>query len=284
MTYRALPAHLHAIAEHARSFFVRERGVSGIVIEAEVHADLNLRPTFHGRTRDHHTVAVEVTESGYTDALDGFVLDCQRLGLPVQLFIAVPKGSPADITPLMRRARPRGVGVLEVGPAGGCHMFNSALSLSLTALRRTDTGRFPARYRQALAEAQDTFLNGDPVKGCSRVYDEVEGVTRRLATKASTKGLFNAGAAALAPPTFDTAPWKIVLDYLRRHLNLGALPTLNDQMLSRVIGLTTFRNLTGHKVSRRQDLIRRDSQLRTRFEDAVDLLEDLVNATRSLRI
>ncbi len=281
MSYRALPAHLHAVADHARSFLTK-RGVASFAVETEIDPGLSLRPTLHGQTRDYHIVCVEVTDSGYTDALDRFVLDCQRLELPVKLFIAVPAG--IDMTPILRRALPRGVGVLEVGSGGSCNVFCPALSLSLASVRRPDLQRFPRRYRQALSDAENTFLGGDPVKGCSRVYDEIEALTRRLAQRAWTNGLLGGSASGPAPLNFATAPWKSVLDHLRSHLDYKQLPTLNDQLLSRVIGLTPFRNQTGHKVSRKQDLVRRDKQLRTRFEDAVDVLEELVNATRRLRI
>ncbi len=283
MTYRVLPTPLHPVADHVRSF-LQGRGVSMIVIEAEVHPDLKLRPTLQGRTQDHHIVCAEVTDAGYTDALDAFVLDSQRLGLPIKFSIAVPTGSPPDVASLLRRAKSRGVGVVEVGPNGGCHVFDNALSLSLTALRRLELNRFPQRYRQALLDAEDTFLNGDPVKGCSRIFDEIEEFTRRLGVKALKKGLLNASAKAVAKPNFAKDPWKGLLEYLKKHLNYGAFAALSDQLISRIIGLTPYRNQTGHKVSRRQDLIRRDRQLRTRFEDAVDALEDLVIATKGHRI
>jgi hypothetical protein len=282
MSYRALPTHLHPTADRARAFFASERGVSKIVVEEEVHAELNLRPTLQGRTRDHHIVCVEVTDSGYTDNLDSFVLDSQRLGLPVKLYIAVPAGSPPDIAPLLRRAKPRGIGVLEVRANGTCHIFVSALSLSLTGLRRLAPKRFPARYQHALIDAEETFLNGDPAKGCSRIYDEIEALSRRLAARVAARGLLR--PSARAQPNFEKAPWKTVLEHLRTHLNYRALPSIHDQLLSRVIGLTDSRNQTGHKVTRRQDLMRRDSQLRTRFEDAVDVMEALVSATRGLRL
>lgn len=284
MTYRALAAHLHATADHARGFFVRQRGVSHVVIEGAIDPDVSFRPTFHGRTRDHHTVCVEVTDSAYTDTLDVFVLDCQHRGMPVKLYLAVPAGSPIDMGSLVKKARSRGVGVLEIGPAGGCTTLASALSLSLTGLSRPVTQGFPARYRQALADAEETFLNGDPVKGCGRVYDEIEEFTRRLAERAQKRGFLSPSAATAKKPNFKKGPWKVVLEFLREHLDYPKFGTLDDGLLARVIGLTHSRNQSGHKVSRKQDLVRRDSQLRTRFEDAVNLLDALIDATRKLRI
>jgi len=232
MTYRALPAHLHSMADHVRAYLARERGVVGIAVEQEVHPDLSLRPTLHGRTRDHHLACVEVTDAGYTDALDAFVLDCQRLGLPTKLLIAVPAGNPTDIRPLLRRARLRGVGVLEVQAGGRCTPLSNALSLSLTGVRRSDNKRFPVRYLPALSDAEDTFLNGDPVKGCSRLYDEIEALTRRLAGRATTRGLFVAAAAGTTPPNSNKGPWKQVLEYLRENLDYQKIPGLTDQRSS----------------------------------------------------
>jgi len=216
--------------------------------------------------------------------MDGFVLDSQRLGLPIKFSIAIPKDSPPDVAALLRRAKSLGVGVLEVGPNGGCHVFDSPLSLSLTGLRRVEPNRFPQRYRQPLLDAEDTFLNGDPVKGCSRVFEEIEGFTRRLAVKASKRGLLNPSAKTVGTPNFAKDSWKSLLDYLKKHLNYTAFTGMTDQLISRIIGLTPYRNQTEHKVSTRQALIRRDLQLRTRFEDALDALEELVIATKGLRV
>ena len=283
MTFRALPPHLHTVAGHVLTFFAQNRGLSAILIEAEVEPDLTLRPTFHGHTRDYHTVCVEVTDSGYTDALDRFVLDCQQRGLPVKLFLAVPTG--IDMTPIMRRAVARGVGLVEVGPAGGCSIFSNAISLSLSGFRRPNPRHFPRRYRNAVSQAVDTFLGGDPAKGCHNVYEEIEALTRRLVLRTWRNGFIPGGSPTKAPPLdFNKDPWKTVLEYLRKHLTYSQVPGLTDQLLARIIGLTPYRNDTGHKVARKGDLVQRDRKLGTRFEDAVDVLEELIKATRSLRL
>ncbi len=264
MVFRALPPHLHTVAGHAVTYFADHRGLIAIVIETEVEAGLALRPTFHGHTRDHHIVCVEVTDSGYTDALDRFVLDCQQRGLPVKLYLAVPTG--IDMTPILRRAIPRGVGLVEVGPAGGCNIFSNAISLSLAGFRRPNPKQFPARFRGALSQAMDTFLGGDPTKGCHNIYDEIEALTRKLAIRAWRKGFMPGGGPKNPTPLdFSKAPWKNVLEHLRKHLDYTKVPGLNDLLLARLIGLTPYRNDTGHKVSKRSDLMQRDRKLGPSF-------------------
>jgi hypothetical protein len=54
--------------------------------------------------------------------------------------------------------------------------------------------------------------------------------------------------------------------------------SLDKQMVQRIVGITTYRNQTGHKPRNIQDTMDRDSKLKTRFEAAVDLLLELVQA------
>lgn len=49
-------------------------------------------------------------------------------------------------------------------------------------------------------------------------------------------------------------------------------------------GTTGLRNESGHKPKNRADLIKRDSQLRTRFESAADLLLELCDAVKQLHV
>ncbi len=290
MNYRILPPHLHSTADAAIRFFRNNEGVTGVQIETSIDNDIRFRPTIIGKMRDHHMLSVEVTDSGYTSALDEFVLDCERRGLPVRLYIAIPRGADlAEFQHMVKRAQNRGVGVVEVDERGGNVMFRP-LSLSLTGVRRVNVQRFPMKYRQALSEAQQTFLGGDPVKGCGCIYDELESLSRRIAQRVDQRGLWKRlkGAQRRPKVNFEIGPWQRVLTVLREHFAYSKIPPgqarLNETLLAQVIGLTPYRNESGHKPRRLSDLISRDRQLRTRFEHAVDTLESLVKASKFLRV
>jgi len=61
-------------------------------------------------------------------------------------------------------------------------------------------------------------------------------------------------------------------------------PNIPEALLARVLGITSHRNEAGHNPDSRPALIRRDREQRTRFETATDLLFDLINATKALRV
>ena len=60
------------------------------------------------------------------------------------------------------------------------------------------------------------------------------------------------------------------------------MPSTEADVCGADLGITPYRNDTGHKPKDMKALIKRDQQLRTRFEDAVDLLGELIDATEAL--
>src|SRR5690242_11317386 len=91
--YTILPEPLHPIADLAIAYFIKRRGVRAATIKTEhpIAPDVPYRPTFTGKTSDHYILCVEVAESAYTPSLNDFVLTCRDRGMPVKLFIAIPK-------------------------------------------------------------------------------------------------------------------------------------------------------------------------------------------------
>lgn len=144
---------------------------------------------------------------------------------------------------------------------------------------------FPARFRQALASAESTFRSGDPAKGCAIVYDEIEALSRRIAEKSYDQGLWTKNKPTTNPTDLDFKKdsWATVARTLHRQLDRKQVPDLTEALLDRLVGITPYRNAVGHKVTDRKSLMKRDRTLRTRFEEAVDLLGELITASKSLR-
>jgi hypothetical protein len=281
MTYRILPPHLQSHAEMARKYF-KSKGVTKFEVEAAVSADGTYRHTLMASTNDGHYVCVEVSESAYFDTLDAMVLEYRNRKLPVKLYVAIPRGTQnANFQKQLRQARRNGVGVLEVD-GKGAELVHEALSQSLADLRQIDLNSVPAKYRSNLSQAIDTFRNGNPAKGCAMVYDEIEDLSRRIAKKTQQRGLWKKASKM----KIDKDPWANVLDGLMNQLNYSACgcPKLKKPLLARVLGVTGHRNETGHKVRNRAELIKRDKELRTRFEGAEDLLFDLIEASKPLKV
>ena len=283
MTYKALAESLRSVADQAEIFFRKSRGVSGFKVESAIHPEIGC-PTLHAQTRDHHLLCVEVSESPYPATLDRFVLDCVRLGLPVKLFIAVPKPTdprPSGYDKELSRARDCGVGVVEI-EGETIKVVQEPVPLSLSGLRQVDRKDFPQKYREMLAQAESTFRQGNPAKGCSEIYDEIESLSRRIAEKTLVKGMW---ISAPGPGfNFKKDAWANVVRTMIKRLDYAKANQISESLLARILGLTSHRNDTNHKPANKKHLMRRDRELRTRFENAVDLLAELVNASRSLRV
>lgn len=282
--YNILLPPLHPTADAAIQWFCKNWGLtaSAIRVEQPIHPEIGLRPTFSVQTRDFHTLCIEVSESLYPNTLDAFVLNCRDKGMPVIFFIAVQKGVlERETAQRLKAAKNAGVGILEVDNNSGT-VIQNALSLSLTGVRSINVLSFSPKYRQTLMQTEQTFRDGNPVKACSMIYDELEALFRKFAEKAASKVWWP------NKPGFkiEKDSWASIVTDLDKHLNRTACacPELTPAFIARIHGVIPFRNDTGHKLSSAKALIKRDQELRTRFESAVDLFGDFVNATKRLKL
>lgn len=281
--YKLLPPGLHPTADAAIEWFVKDWGIkkSRVEVEAPFDSDIILRPTFVVQMDDGHLLCIEVSENIYSNTLDTVVLRCRDKGLPVKLVVAAPKDiKDVDYSKKIKDAKRNGVGVLEVDATSGSFV-QTPLSLSLTGVRPLQLADFPPRYRQPLQHAQQMFRDGEPSKACSLVYDELEGVCRVFAKKCAQKRLWTPGRLKL-----DTSPWVNLMTSINAGLDRSnpLAKKITTSLVARVIGITGHRNELGHKPKKLKERIKRDQALRTRFEGAVDLLREFLEASKGFRL
>lgn len=284
MKYRALAESLIPVAEATRRYFMDGEGAKRFRAEEAIAPSSSYRPTLLADGHDGSLLAIEVNEGVYTDALDGLVLECVSQGIPIRLFVASPGGGPAmSAMQLVRKARMRGIGVLEV-VGRDVQRILPALSLSLFGLQAIGAKGYPKRYRARLTQAEDTFRNGDPVKGCSRVYDLIEECSRDVAIEIDRLGLWRVAATRPIRQVrwFRKHPWANVLEYVDEWADFRVVGLsrihITKPLWSRIRGLTPHRNESGHEPATSEERRQRDRELKTRFEHAVDTFADLVKA------
>lgn len=281
--FRALPPGLHETAEQAIAWFINRWGVrrSKVIVEEAFHPEISFRPTFFSRTDDQYLLCIEVSDNIYNNTLDSVVLSCRDKVLPVKLVVAVPRSSTTDsqYAAKLKSAKIAGVGILEVDGRSG-DIVQQPLALSLAGVRPIDTSKFPRHYRQPLQQAYQTFRDGEPSKACSLVYDELEAACRKLAAKAVKAKLYSTKLK------ISNCPWAELLRDIDKHLDRkdGRAKPITQDLVARIIGVTGHRNASGHKPKTVKELVKRDQALRTRFETAVDLLDELVEAARAFKI
>jgi hypothetical protein len=219
---------------------------------------------------ESYFVAAEIQEKPDLTLLHSVVLDCMRLNIPVKLYVAFPEKEGHNPLKEIDKAHKIGLGIIEVRDAG-VHVVKEAVPLSLWGYR-LDRLRFPAKYRSLLADAENTYRDGSPAKGCGLIYDEIEDLTRKLAIATHKKGMWRTA------PTLNlqTGPWHKVMEQFERNLIKARYRALTGTLLHRIMGITGHRNESGHKPSSAAQRVRRDAELRTRFESAIDLLYEIV--------
>jgi hypothetical protein len=285
MNYRYLPEQLRPTADAVASFLRETRGLQHLRVEEEIDKNLPYRPTLHQLTQDKYFLCVDVLDSPFSPTLESVVSDCMQRSLPVKLFVAFPGGADMlDYKKNVDRARVKGVGVIEVTNLG-CDVKHEALALSLIGVRPIDKKLYPPKYRSSLTDAEMTFRNGNPSKGCSVVYDEIENLSRAIAKKTKAKNLWRAPRAGERPPRvrLDTGAWEKVMDALLDWLDWGRCHHLKHA-LQGVQAIIPHRNESGHKPSTVAKRTKRDTELKTRFEAAGDLLRDLIVAAKPLHL
>jgi len=281
MSYRILGEALREPANHVITFLRQERGLTKIKIEEEVVKGLP-KPTLHCTDGDQNLICVEFSEkSCYPAPLAAFVDEFRAIQLPVKIYVALPSDAQsATFMAELVRARKQGVGVLLVEPAGTINVLDEPLSLILAQLRRLDMKSYPATLRVSLGTAQNTFLSGDPAKGCSDVYDLIEIVTRGIAKTAAARGFWN---GPLPTMDFDKESWHSVCNSAFAKMQFQNVGTVTSQLWATVLGITRHRNETGHKPKTVHERKKRDLELKTRFEHAGDILRDLTQSAKGFR-
>ncbi len=286
MTFRHLSPTFHPLADAVVDYLQKERGIKGFVEEESIHKEV-ARPTLRAKTKDHHFLCLEFSETTpFPPSVAAFAPDCSRLCLPVKLFVVVPANSnDKEFNRDLKRARDWGVGVLSVD-GKDVIILQEPLSLSLAGVRRIEMGKYPSKYRYALSQAEATFRQGNPAKGCSEIYDEIEDLTRRIAKKTLAKGMWKATKTGAATPAIklDKDPWANVVEVLMNQLDPAQPPNIPKPVLAHLLAITPHRNDVGHKPKSRAALIKRDTTQRTRFENAADILADLISISRPLRV
>ena len=281
MNFKFLAESLHQTANAAQKYFQKYWAIplAGFKPEEKIHKNVGMAPTLWAKTPDHHILCVDVAEVIYRPVLDEFVLDCKHNDLPVKLFVAVPKNvTDRDYGANRNKAQNRGVGILEIDTDGEANIVQQSLSLSLTNVRPIDPLDFPPAYRLAVSNSYEQFRQGHPVNACHEIAGQIESHTRTIAERLSKRGLWPAPVAI----NFKTHSWRSLLELLIKHCqSLQARhPNLTVDMLSQIVGIVPQRNQSGHVVKDTATLIRRDRELRTRFENMGDILREFTKATK----
>lgn len=287
MNFNVLPEQLREFTENTVvRYFRTAYGYKNFKAEEQVNAAVNFRSTLKGECREGSIICIEVMERlRFNETHIQFILDCRTEILPVKFYIVLLKSDDNDpeYKANLLKAQKYSVGVYEIDTEGVCTKVAQPLSQSLAGVRTLDSNDFPPKYRAAYQGAVDTFKHGNPPKACQSIYEEIEKITRKIATKASSAGYLKATAAT--PLNFQKDPWFIVTEYLIANLNFSNanVKPLNKQILNSIAGLTSDRNETGHKPDTLKKLKTRDSKLKTRFEGSSDILISLIKSCKNLK-
>ncbi len=285
MSYNTLPESLFQTADLAKAHFANEFGLTRIKVETEIHREINYRPTFFAQLK-HHLVCIDVVESNiFTVYRKAFIQECEKMCLPVKFYVVLPEELSNNSTVReLADAKRYGVGVVLLNtPNNTVQWMSQALSLSLTTLRAFDKSTFPKKYRDSIKNAEEVFKSGEPNKACSIVYDEIESLSRKLAIKLQTLNLLN---QVRNINDYKTMQWATMLDFLQNNIkrNDPKCVLLTKPLISKLHGITAYRNESGHKPGSQKKLIERDRQLRTRLESAMDIFLELIQASKVFRI
>jgi hypothetical protein len=289
MPYSFLSSELVDMADAAEAYLRARRGITRFKYEESIAPETGYRPTLSGTTSDHYIYCVDVVSSIPQPAHDSFILNCVNLGLPVKFYLALNEKDAGQLTLSMKKVlKQKGIGLLLYeGGTTTVRVEHEAVAQSLLGYRKIDLTEFPNKYRSDITDAETIYMDGVPDKGCAKIYDLIEHHSRKLAKKTYDKGYWTqADPSFKTRVNFDTKAWAKIMEMMLANLKLNACgcPKLKMPLLLNVSSLTDHRNQTGHKPSNMNALTKRDRALRTRFEHAIDTLQQLVEVTKPIRL
>ena len=288
MSYGLLDPSLHEAADQAKKYFADKYGATKFLCEQEVDPSLRLKPTWQATTPTGYRLCIDVRATPYSHTLNDFVTTCASGGIPIPLWVAVPKTEGGVHTKELQQAKALGIGVAEFS-ADSSYEFHRPVPLSLFAVRKTDFARLPKNRREAVKKAEDLFLDGLADQGCQQICQELEAVTRRFAQHSYDQKWWKKGAPATLKPKFFTIDsWANMLETLDQQI-------VEQKVQARSAGFkkaqiagarqyTEHRNSVSHKPKSWKDLQARDQKLRTRYEATRDLLIEWFDVAKALKL
>lgn len=291
MSYSILGQNLHETADRAKQYFSQHYGATNFACEQALDNDLPLKPTWLATLKAGYRLCIEVRETPFSNSLYEFVTKCATRGMPVRLWVAVPRSAAAPtFNTELKQARDAGVGVVQIAEDGVAHEFHRPVPLSLFALKKTDLKKVPKGQREDVKTAESTFLDGTPDQGCQAICQKLEELTRQFAEYTHGQGWWRqpAGTKPLQPKFFQTGAWAKVLELMEERLEAKRIQskcnTFTKQIIVRARGHTDWRNEVSHKPVNFRQLKIRDAKLRTMFEVTRDLLIEWYGIARPFRL
>ncbi len=291
MSYEILGQNLHETADRAKQYFSHQYGAKNFLCEQALESNLPLKPTWQASLKAGYLLCIEVRETPFSPSLYAFVNICATHGMPVRLWVAVPKGAaPPTFNAELRQARDMGVGVVEIADDGEAHEFHRPVPLSLFALKKTNLSSVPKGQREDVKAAESTFLDGSPDQGCQAICQALEDLTRRFAEHSHDQGWWRypKGAKPLTSKFFQKDGWAMVLELMEARLDVKKVQSkckvFTKQSIVKARGHTEWRNAVSHKPKNLKQLMMRDAQLRTMFEATRDLLIEWYYIAKPFRL
>jgi hypothetical protein len=282
--YKVLSTSLWKTADSVQSFLKSTHGLGSIKVEEQIDDNVP-RPTLHGKATDNTIICVEVHEdSCYPISVERFVSRAKTAQLPVRLYVAFVEGNEAsNFAHQLREARANGVGVLSVKVSGEVSVLSEPLALTLADVRKLDMKNYPSKYKDRLTRAQQTYLQGDPVKGCANIHEVAEEVTRELAKRLHKKNRI--AAWVTRTPNFDKDSWYSIANAIYNEPSFtNIFPGTQPAVWAALIAQTKPRNEVSHPPANPRARAERDRKLRTRFEEAGDTLADVLKMIKTAKI
>ncbi len=287
MSYSFLGEDLHEVADSAKEWFQTHYAATHFLCEQEVDKALPLKPTWQARMKTGYTLCLNVQPTPFSPTLHEFVTKCASKGLPIKLWVAVGSAaSKESFGAELKQAHGIGIGVLQALPGEEPHEYHRPVPLSLFGLSRSDPKGVPAKRRETIKSAEDTFLGGSPDQGCQAICQELESITRVVAQHTYDKGWWRTpkGSAALKARFFTTDSWANLLREFETRVEVGKVRAKADAFdiheVVRARAFTDWRNQVSHKPKSLEELKKRDKKLRTMFEATRDLLLDWYTIAR----
>jgi hypothetical protein len=243
MPFDSLTPKMKTAAEKAVGFCKGQYGAGGLKIEQEIHSDISWKPTFYLKQNKFKTVAVEVEDNLYPEALKGAAHDIRHFAGLISVYQVCTLESYQNDKDQKKISllKKHGFGVMTVADNGDVTIQHHAVPLAQHITQDEfdeKAKKLPAAIRVAFKAAYATY-GTDPRQGLQGASQIIEALIYSLANQGVKAGVVNAAtpkkdAAIIVDDLYALEAWKAhraVLGgaraYLRKFRNPSSHPPRN---------------------------------------------------------
>lgn len=272
MTAENLTTGLDPIKDAAKAYFRGIYHVQNVILDSEVDAKLNWKPSIQLKVNEHLTIIAEVSEKPYPLIISLRRPDVENLPQPISVYSVCPEEAYLADQAEAKRLMAHGYGLLTVDAAGAVQVRASCIPVIQIISQETfqdEIKGLPAKLKTRLAEAYQRYVHNAP-SGSTDISEVLEGLVTRAGKEAVGKKWIAKSDTRTVAKTLDA-----MMAAPDCHNAIGALAAARGYIY-------VYRNANHHFPKNKAQAAKKYKECRHSFLDGLKKVRHFRDAMRNL--